>query len=140
VRTRKSFKNRDNPWQAPNGNTLFPRNDRRFNVMVVALSSCPHLGPLEFPLRGTDFTTQEMSSTISILMAIAKTFLRKARQTSISRYILIHAVRFWNTNVVDLCCMWSVCRSFILRGGVVLTISLKFSRPQTCSSADSYAF
>jgi predicted small lipoprotein YifL len=43
--------------------------------MVVTLSSCTHLGPLEFPQPGTDLTTHEMSSAISLLMVIAKPFL-----------------------------------------------------------------
>jgi hypothetical protein len=34
----------------------------------------PDLGPFEFPPRGTDLTTQAMSSTISLLMVIAKPF------------------------------------------------------------------
>jgi hypothetical protein len=52
--------------------------------MVVSLSSCANLGSLEFPPPGTDFTTHEMSSTISLLMAIAKTFLPNTRLASIS--------------------------------------------------------
>jgi hypothetical protein len=67
--------------------------------MVVALPSYAHLGPLEFPPPGTDLTMQEMSSAISFLMAIAKTFLRNPPLASISRCILIHAVGFRNTDV-----------------------------------------
>jgi hypothetical protein len=108
--------------------------------MVVALPSCAHLGPLEFPPPGTDLTTQEMSSTIFLWMAIAKTFLRNPRLTSIARCILIHALHFRNANLADLCFMWSECRPLFLRGHGVFTISLKFSRLQTRSSANSYAF
>jgi hypothetical protein len=42
--------------------------------MVVTLPSCARLGPLEFPRPGTDLTTYAMSSAISRLMTIAKTF------------------------------------------------------------------
>jgi hypothetical protein len=127
------------PWYASNGITSFRRNDGRFNSVVVALPSCAHLGPLEFPPLGTNFTKQEMSSTISLLMVVAKTFLRNLRLTSISGYIFIHAVHFRDMNLAYLCCMWSEYRSFFRRH-TVLTISLKFSRPQTCSWANSYAF
>jgi hypothetical protein len=112
------------PCDAPNGNTLFHRNDRRFNAMVVAFPSCAHRGPLEFPPPGTDLTTQEMSSTISLLMAMVKTFIRNPRLTSISRCILIHVLHFRSTNLAYLCRIWSESRSFF-RGHAVLTIFLK---------------
>jgi hypothetical protein len=94
------------PWYGSNGNTLFHRDDRRFNSVVVALPSCAHLGSLEFPPSGIGLTTQEMSSTIFLLMIIAKTLLQNPRLTSISRCIFIHAVHFRNTNLAYLCCMW----------------------------------
>jgi hypothetical protein len=81
---------------------LFHGNDRRFNAIVVALPSCAHLGPLEFLPPGTDLTTQEMPSTISLMMAIAKTFLPNPWLTSISRCILIHTVHFRNTKLASL--------------------------------------
>jgi hypothetical protein len=71
--------------------------------MVVALSSRAHLIPFDFPPPGTDLTIQEMPSTISILMAIAKTFLRNPRLISISQCILIHASHFRNATFADLC-------------------------------------
>jgi hypothetical protein len=43
--------------------------------MIVAIPSCAHLGPLQFPPPGTGLTTQKMSWTIGLLMAITKTFL-----------------------------------------------------------------
>jgi hypothetical protein len=128
------------PWRAPNGSTLFYRNDKRFNAMIITLTSCAHLGPLEFPPPGTDLATQEMSSKISILMAVANTFRQNRQLTSISWCILIYAVHFRKMNLTYFCYLCSECRSFFLHSHRVLTMSWKFPPPETCSSANSYTF